>query len=316
MQYAQEVRADADELENVGDERHSECGPDLVVDLRGLAGGFGLLDDADAGVSHATCLTLTSLECHVLAERAGAVLHQGADGGSHVFALEERCGDLVNQCVRGEDTRFSLRSNQALAGGQGTRGACRQSLSKRQSLSPKLIVRHDAVDDIPALEGCGVVLRACVHDLEGSARASPFGEPLRPAEQGCGADRLLYLTESRGLSGYDKVACECDLQTRRQAIALDCADRWERQALEVVDERQGSLRAVALIARALTAEHRHVGAGRKDSPLSAHQKGANAGPGRLLDGRAKVREERAAYEIQRRVVERNDAGIAPSVIRC
>ena len=156
------------------------------------------------------------------------------DGRSHVAAVPEldRLGQYL--FIGGLEAIGIESPHQMLCHGTRARRPGCEAPGQGQGLAIKRVVGNDPVDDVPALERGGVKYVGRIDDLAGSCVAAPAGQALCSAEEGGGADNRLRLRKTRRFAGEDQVACQRQLEPRREAEPLDRRDHWKGQILQSV----------------------------------------------------------------------------------
>src|ERR1700738_3861070 len=97
----------------------------------------------------------------------------------------------------------------------------------------ELVIGHDPIDDVPPLEGLGIVLRAAEYHLFCPRRPCAGSDALDAAKQCTRGDHRLSLTETGRFAGPYQIAGENELHSRCDAQPLHCSDGWERKSFEL-----------------------------------------------------------------------------------
>src|SRR5258708_33968260 len=115
--------------------------------------------------------------------------------------------------VRCVETRGQILSNQLLSDCMRCGGTGCENLCVTHDFAVEFVVRHDPVDDVPALERACVILRAAEHHFLRPCGTCAGGDPLDSSEERTGRDHAFGLAEACGLSGPNKVAGENKFHT-------------------------------------------------------------------------------------------------------
>jgi len=85
------------------------------------------------------------------------MLHQGSNGGAHIFALEKRGAYFSHHTIRRAYAPVQICTHHPLTGGVGERRTICEPLGERSSLRFKRVIWNDSVHDVPPLKRCRVV---------------------------------------------------------------------------------------------------------------------------------------------------------------
>src|SRR5215469_960250 len=102
------------------------------------------------------------------------MFEQSIDALTHVRGLKQRRRNLADQGVGGTDASLQICSYALLASCVGECCATGEALRKASSLRLKLFVRNNSVNDVPSLEGRGVVLISRINNFACATRARPL----------------------------------------------------------------------------------------------------------------------------------------------
>src|SRR5207245_2109823 len=138
----------------------------------------------------------SSLKYNLVAKVPGTMLHQGSNGGAHIFALEKRGAYFSHHTIRRAYAPVQICTHHPLTGGVGERRTICEPLGERSSLRFKRVIWNDSVHDVPPLKRCRVVRFGGVYDFASACLSSSFGQTLHTREQRCGCDRCLQFTEA------------------------------------------------------------------------------------------------------------------------
>ena len=161
-----------------------------------------------------------------------------------------------------------------LAGCVSERCATGESLSKGSSRRLKFFVRNDSVNDVPSLEGRGVVLVGRINNFACATRADPFSKTLNAAQQRGRSNRCLDLPEASRRSRPYQIACKCEFQSGRHTSPLHGSDSWKRQFFQIGDRSQMAGEALARFLGSLILENRDISTARKVFAIGARTSSA------------------------------------------
>lgn len=152
------------------------------------------------------------------------MLHHGLHAGLEVRAVKKRRSKIEQEFVRGAHAMIQECAHHALGGCVGPGGSVGKLLGPCHGLRVQRCSGHHPIDDVPALERCGVIKIAGEADLSCARRTTALGQKMGSTKVGCGADLLFDLRKLRIIGGDDDVASQCDFKRFREAQPLNGAD--------------------------------------------------------------------------------------------
>lgn len=136
------------------------------------------------------------MEYNLLAKSRGPVFKQTLNPCAHVSAIKQRRSNLVDHRVGLADGTIQIGSHDLFSDCKSESRPAGKSLGKGRGLRVKLFIGNNAVHDVPAFEGRGVILVGGVDDLSRPTRPGPLCQTLDAAQQGGGPNRRFDLAKA------------------------------------------------------------------------------------------------------------------------